>query len=228
MRWVKLMATKANKTTLTISSKNYSSWSLRGWLMVKLSGLPFEEVTVQSDSLENRAELLLLSPSILVPRLDHDGLKIWDTLAIGEYLNEICPEAKLLPTNMQQRVHCRSISGEMHSGFASMRASLPMNLKAKLDNFKVWSKAQQDIQRILTIWEECLTLYKGPFLFGKTPTIADAMFAPVVTRFQTYNISLSGKCLQYSKTILAMPQMQEWVMGALQEPDDIEELDVEF
>ena len=222
------MATKTNTTTLTISSKNYSSWSLRGWLMVKLSGLPFDEVQVQSDSLENRAELLLLSPSILVPRLDHQGLKIWDTLAIGEYLNEICPQAKLLPINMKQRVHCRSISGEMHSGFASLRASLPMNLKEKLSNFKVWSKAQQDIQRIFCIWEECLTLYKGPFLFGKNPTIADAMFAPVVTRFQTYNIPLSGKCLQYSNTILTMPQMQEWVMGALQEPDDIEELDVEF
>ena len=222
------VATKTSKTLLTISSKNYSSWSLRGWLILKFSGLPFEEVKVNSDSLENRAELLLLSPSILVPRLDHAGLKIWDTLAIGEYLNELFPNKKLLPTNIQQKAHCRSICGEMHSGFSSMRASLPMNLKVTFKTFKIWSKAQQDIERILFIWEDCLTQYKGPYLFGKQPTIADAMFAPVVTRFQTYNVVLQGKCLQYSQTISAMPQMQEWIKGASEEPDDIEELDVEF
>jgi glutathione S-transferase len=216
------------KTTLTISSKNYSSWSLRGWLMVKFSGIAFSEVFIDSDSAQNRAELLLLSPSILVPRLEHSGSKVWDTLAIGEYLNEIVPHAKLLPSNPIHRAHCRSICGEMHSGFASLRGSLPMNIKAKFKDFKIWSKAQLDIDRILIIWEECLTTYKGPYLFGKSPTLADAMFAPVVTRFQTYNVPVSGLCQRYCDQIMSLPQMKEWVMGALQEPDEIEELDVEF
>ena len=196
--------------------------------MVKFSGITFSEVFIDSDSAQNRAELLLLSPSILVPRLEHSGAKVWDTLAIGEYLNEIVPHAKLLPSNPIHRAHCRSICGEMHSGFASLRGSLPMNIKAKFKDFKIWSKAQLDIDRILIIWEECLTTYKGPYLFGKSPTLADAMFAPVVTRFQTYNVPVSGLSQRYCDQIMSLPQMKEWVMGALQEPDEIEELDVEF
>jgi glutathione S-transferase len=216
------------QTTLTISSKNYSSWSLRGWLMLKLSGTPFQEITVSPNDIDNRAELLLLSPSILVPRLDHDGCSVWDTMAIGEYLNELCPKAKLLPADPKARAHCRSICGEMHSGFSAMRSSLPMNIKSKFDSFKVWSKAQIDINRILVIWRDCLSKYGGPFLFGKEPTLADAMFAPVVTRFLTYNVQIDVASKRYCEHIMAMPQMQEWVMGALEEPDDIEELEVEF
>ncbi len=218
----------AKTTTLTISSKNYSSWSLRGWLMLKLSGLPFKEIVVEQDNADARAELLLLSPSILVPCLIHANCKIWDTLAIGEYLNEVAPKASLLPSNSVQRAHCRSICGEMHSGFTALRASLPMNIKAKIKNFKVWSKAQLDIDRILTIWRECLDTYHGPYLFGKKPTIADAMFAPVVMRFMTYGIALDSACQQYCDTMMAMPAMQEWVTAALVEPEDIEELEVEF
>jgi len=218
----------SKQTTLTISSKNYSSWSLRGWLMMKLSGIPFQEISVSADDADNRAELLLLSPSILVPKLEHKGCKVWDTLAIGEYLNEVNPKAQLLPKDAEMRAHCRSICGEMHSGFSALRASLPMNLKAKFKSFKVWSKAQIDINRVIVIWQECLRTYKGPFLFGKSPTLADAMFAPVVTRFLTYNVQLDELCLDYCKHIMAMPEMKEWVMGALEEPDEIEELDVEF
>jgi len=216
------------KTTLTISSKNYSSWSLRGWLMLKMSGLPFEEVVVSPDSASARAELLLLSPSMLVPCLHHNGVEVWDTLAIGEYLNEVAPKAGLLPTNIVQRAHCRAICGEMHSGFSALRASLPMNIKGKFESFKVWSKAQIDINRILVIWQDCLSNYGGPFLFGKEPTLADAMFAPVVTRFLTYNVELDKASERYCEQIMAMPEMKEWVMGALEEPDDIEELEVEF
>ncbi len=218
----------SKQTTLTISSKNYSSWSLRGWLMMKFSGIPFQEVQVATDDVDNRAELLLLSPSILVPRLEHNGCKVWDTLAIGEYLNEVSQKAQLLPVEPIKRAHCRSICGEMHSGFSALRASLPMNLKATFDSFKVWSKAQIDINRVIVIWQDCLQTYKGPFLFGKLPTLADAMFAPVVTRFLTYNVALDAVCQQYCRHIMAMPEMKEWVMGALEEPDDIEELDVEF
>lgn len=196
--------------------------------MLKFSGLAFQELQVAPNDINDRAELLLLSPSILVPQLAHDGCKVWDTLAIGEYLNELKPKAHLLPNDPVARAYCRSVCGEMHSGFSALRSSLPMNIKAKFDSFQVWSKAQIDINRIVVIWQDCLSTYGGPFLFGKTPTLADAMFAPVVTRFLTYNISLDDDCKQYCKHVMALPEMKEWVMGALKEPDDIEELEVEF
>ena len=177
------------KTTLTISSKNYSSWSLRGWLLTKFSGLEFEEVVTAPDDASARAEILLLSSSILVPCLRHEGATIWDTLAIGEYLNEVMPDAGLLPADRIQRAHCRSICGEIHSGFTTLRASLPVNLKGHFPGFKIWSRAQADIDRVCTIWRECLAESGGPFLFGER-TMADAMYAPVVTRFMTYDVKL--------------------------------------
>jgi glutathione S-transferase len=223
------MAKAAPRTaTLTIASKNYGSWSLRGWLLCKMAGLEFNEQLVASDDPSARAELLLLSPSFLVPCLTHDGVKIWDTLAIGEYLNETLPDAGLLPTNSLARAHCRSICGEMHSGFNNMRSALPMNLKAHHPGFKVWAGAQADIERILSIWRECLSSTKGPFLFGQRPGMADAMFAPVVTRFLTYDVKLDSDCAAYCKDVMALPAMQEWVDGARAEPDEVVELDVEF
>src|SRR4051812_36387513 len=117
--------------TLTISSKNYSSWSLRGWLLCRMAGLEFREERVDLDDPETRQELLLLSPSVLVPRLTHNDVTVWDTLAIAEYLAEIAPEAGLLPAGRARRAHCRSVSGEMHSGFHNLRSALPMNLKAR-------------------------------------------------------------------------------------------------
>jgi len=215
-------------TTLTISSKNYSSWSLRGWLLTKLSGLPFEEVFVSVDDPSARAELLLLSPSILVPCLSHDDIRVWDTLAIAEYLNEVRPDAGLMPGNRRERAHCRSICGEMHSGFGSLRSALPMNLKAHFPNFKVWARAQSDIERIVSIWSECLKQYGGPFLFGERPTAADAMYAPVVTRFVTYDVKLEPEIVAYGQRILALPEMQQWIADAQQEVEEIDELDVEF
>jgi glutathione S-transferase len=217
-----------SKTTLTLSSKNYSSWSLRGWLMVKMAGLSFEEVMVEQDTADAKAELLLLSPSILVPCLTHGDVKVWDTLALGEYLNEIAPNKHLLPTNVVQRAHCRAICGEMHSGFSALRMSMPMNIKSKLKDFKVWSRAQGDIDRILEIWGDCLKRYKGPYLFGKTPTLADAMYAPVVTRFVTYGLVLEPAIQAYCDQILSMPLMKEWTAAAISEPDDIQELEVDF
>lgn len=214
-------------TTLTLSSKNYSSWSLRGWLMAKQSGIPFTEIMVAPDDIDARAEILLLSPSILVPCLNYDGIKIWDTLAIGEFLNEVAPDAGLLPKDRAQRAHCRSICGEMHSGFAAMRSALPMNLKAHFPNFKVWSKAQADIARIQAIWNECLAAYGGPFLFGDF-SMADAMYAPVATRFSTYDVKIDPVCAGYRDSILSCPAMQEWTQSAQLEPEEIEELEVEF
>jgi glutathione S-transferase len=215
------------KATLTISSKNYSSWSLRGWLLTKMSGLDFEERVVPIDDPTNRAELLLLSPSVLVPRLFHDGVTVWDTLAIGEYLNEVRPAAGLLPEDRAARAHCRSICGEMHSGFSNLRSALPMNLKARHEGFKIWSGARADIDRITAIWRECLSASGGPFLFG-TLSMADAMYAPVVTRFLTYDVALDDECTGYGRRIMALPEMIEWVEAAKAEPADIEELDVEF
>jgi len=216
------------KATLTIASKNYGSWSLRGYLLCRLAGLDFEEQMVASDDPSTRAELLLLSPSFLVPCLTHDGIKVWDTLAIAEYLNEILPDAGLLPADRAARAHCRAISGEMHSGFSNLRSALPMNLKAHYPDFKVWAGAQADIARVVGIWRECLARYGGPFLFGKAPTMADAMFAPVVTRFQSYDVKLDSDCAAYAKTIMALAAMQDWIAGAKAEPDEVVELDVEF
>jgi glutathione S-transferase len=216
------------KATLAIASKNYGSWSLRGWLLCKLSGIEFEEVPVSSDDPSTRAELLLLSPSFLVPCLTHDGIKVWDTLAIAEYLNELRPESGLIPAERAARAHCRAVSGEMHSGFSNLRSALPMNLKAHYNGYKIFAGAQPDIQRIATIWRECLNEYGGPFLFGAKPCMADAMFAPVCTRFRTYDVKLDTTCAAYNKTILSMPFMQEWIDAALAEPEELEELDVEF
>ncbi|HUB94416.1 MAG TPA: glutathione S-transferase family protein [Stellaceae bacterium] len=215
------------KAVLTISSKNYSSWSLRGWLLVKFAGLPFTEKPVPPDDPDVRAELLLLSPSILVPCLTHEGIEVWDTLAIAEYLNEVLPDAGLLPRGRAERAHCRAICGEMHSGFSALRGALPMNLKAHFPSFKVWSRAEADIERITAIWRDCLDRYGGPYLFGDR-TMADAMYAPVVTRFTTYDVKLDPAATAYGKCILAMPEMQEWIEAAKAEPEGIEELDVEF
>jgi glutathione S-transferase len=214
--------------TLTIASKNYGSWSLRGWLLCKMAGIEFTEQMVPSDDPSTRAELLLLSPSFLVPCLTHDGIKIWDTLAIGEYLHEIRPQAGLLPADPAERARCRSISGEMHSGFSNLRSALPMNLKAHYPRFRVWAGVQSDIERIVAIWRECLARYGGPFLFGVRPCLADAMYAPVCTRFLTYDVALDSECVAYCGAITELPAMQEWLEGAKTEPDELEELDVEF
>ena len=216
------------QATLTISSKNYSSWSMRGWLLCRMAGLGFEEKRVDIDDAESRQELLLLSPSVLVPRLTHGKVVVWDTLAIAEYLNEIFPKAGLLPADRAMRAHCRAISGEMHSGFQNLRSALPMNLKARHKAFKIFSGARPDVERIRTIWTECLTAHGGPYLFGAAPSVADAMYAPVCTRFRTYAVELDPLLSAYNETIFSWPLVQEWTEGAAAEPDEIIELEVEF
>ena len=218
----------ASTATLTITSKNYSSWSLRGWLLARFAGLPFEEDVLPPDDPSTRAEILLLSSSILVPCLVHNGIRVWDTLAIGEYLHEAFPQAGLLPADMKARAHCRAICGEMHSGFSALRSALPMNLRSYFPKFKVWSRAQADIDRITAIWRECLDTYGGPYLFGAQRTMADAMYAPVCTRFATYDVKLDPVCRAYSDLMLGQPEMKEWIKAAKAEPNDIDELDVEF
>lgn len=215
------------RATLTISSKNYSSWSLRGWLLCRMAGLDFDEKFVDLEDQETRQELLLLSPSVLVPRLTHNGITVWDTLAIAGYLNEAFPKAQLLPKEKVARAHCRAIAGEIHSGFYNLRSALPMNLRARHQAFKIFSGARPDVERVRTIWTECLDAYGGPFLFG-APTMADAMYAPVCTRFRTYAVELDPALQAYCDLIFDWPLMQEWTKSALAEPDEIEELEVEF
>lgn len=214
--------------TLTIASKNYGSWSLRGWLLCRMAGLEFEERMLSPDDPGMRAELLLLSSSFLVPALEHDGVHVWDTLAIAEYLAEIKPKAHLFPADAKARAHCRSVSGEMHSGFANLRSAMPMNVKARYPQHKVFAGARGDIDRIAAIWRECQSQYGGPYLFGKAPTVADAMYAPVTTRFTTYDVHIDRICDGYVRTIAKWPLMEEWTAAAANEPDEFEELDVEF
>ena len=215
------------KSTLTISSKTYSAWSLRGGLLCQLAGLEVDLVSVPNDA-GNRAELLLLSPSVLVPRLTHEGMSVWDTLAIAETLNELYPDAGMFPADAHARAHCRAISGEIHSGFSNLRSALPMNLKVRHASFPIFSGAKPDIERIETIWQDCFARYGGPFLFGTSPTVADAMFAPVTQRFLTYAVALSPESAAYCAMITAWPPMAEWIAAARAEPEEIEELDVEF
>lgn len=213
---------------LTLSSKTYSSWSLRGWLLCRMAGLAVTERMIDIDDPENRAELLLLSPSVLVPRLTHEGAGVWDTLAIAEYLHELYPDVGMYPADRITRAHCRSVSGEIHSGFANLRSALPMNLKVRHEKFPVFSGAKPDIDRIEAIWMECLETYGGPWLFGARPTVADAMFAPVVQRFLSYAVRLSTPAMAYCDTIADWPLMQLWLADALKEPDEMIELEVEF
>ena len=213
--------------TLTISSKNYSSWSMRGWLLCKLAGIEFEEQVMPLDDPSTRAELLLLSPSFLVPCLTHDGIKVWDTLAIAEYLAEARPNAGLLPSAPAARAHCRAICGEMHAGFYNLRSALPMNLKAHHPGFKIFAGAQADIERVCTIWRECLKQYGGPYLFGEL-TMADALYAPVCTRFLTYDVKLDPVCAAYCRAIMDWPAVAQWLSDALAQPAELEELEVEF
>ena len=215
------------KASLTISSRNYSSWCLRGWLLCKFAGLEFEAVKVPLDNAEARAELLLLAPSFLTPCLTYEDIEVWDTLAIAEFLHETLPDASLMPKDRAARSRCRSISGEMHSGFSNLRSALPMNLKAHYPGFKAWGGARADIERIVSIWRDCFAAYKGPFLFGEV-SMADAMYAPVCTRFVTYDVPLDDACATYCARIMALPQMAEWIGAARSEPDELEELGAEF
>jgi glutathione S-transferase len=213
---------------LTINSRNYGAWSLRGWLLCKFAELDFTVEVIDHDDPGTRAELLLLSPSFLVPRLHHDGLVIWDTLAIAEYLHELLPDHSLFPVDRAARARCRSVSGEVHSGFANLRSALPMNIKSHHPGFPVWAGAQADVDRIESVWNDCLDASGGPFLFGPAPTVADAMYAPICTRLRTYDVMVGAVAKGYVETVLGMPEMIEWTAAARLEPDDVEELEMEF
>ncbi|BBK30939.1 glutathione S-transferase [Stella humosa] len=205
--------------TIYIGNKNYSSWSLRGWLMVKASGIEFDEVVIALDEPTTRETIVRHSPSGRVPAIRHGDRVVWDTLAIGEYLAEQVPAAGLWPADQGVRAIARAVSSEMHSGFEAMRAHFPMNMRSTFPDRYPTGDAQADINRIAAIWRDCRRRFggAGEFLFGEF-TIADAMFAPVCSRFRTYKIEMDEVGQAYCDAIWNWPAMQEWLQAARKEP----------
>ena len=205
--------------TLVIGNKNYSSWSLRGFLAARAAGVAFDEVLVRLSEPGSRDELLKHSPSGKVPVLKHGAHAIWDSLAIIEYLAEIRPDAGLWPADPAARAHARSICAEMHSGFRALRARMPMNLRKSLPGKGRGRDVALDIERILAIWTDCRARYGalGPFLFGRF-CAADVMYTPVAARFRTYVVELDDVSQAYVDAVLLRPDFVEWHEAALEEP----------
>jgi glutathione S-transferase len=211
--------------TLYIGNKNYSSWSLRGWLMVKASRIAFEEVLIRLSQPNTKAEVMRHSPSGRVPALVHGNDRVWESLAIGEYLAEIYPDTDLWPRDRAARAVARSVSTEMHAGFLALRNHFPMNVRSSFPNRASTPEVQADIDRITAIWHDCRTRFgkDGPFLFGATFGNADAMYAPVVSRFRTYKVDLDAGAQAYCDAVWSWPPMQEWAAAAKKEPWVIED-----
>ena len=201
-----------NKPLLVIGNKNYSSWSLRAWLMLKHAGVDFDEMRIPLFVAGYKEKLLACSPAGKVPVYREGGLLVWDTLAIGEYLYETHPS--LWPAQREARARARSVSAEMHSGFVPLRRAMPMNIRARGRKVATSTELEADIARIQSIWRELRARYvDGPWLFGSY-SIADAMFAPVVFRFLTYGVSEPGAVDEYMQTVTRDPLVQEWVRAA--------------
>ena len=212
---------------LVIGNKNYSSWSMRPWLALRANNIPFEEVFISLYTGEaDKQRILDFSRAGKVPVLVDDDVTIWDSLAIIEYLAERFPEKRLWPEDPVQRAHARSISAEMHSGFAALRNECGMNLHRPVGTIELSAEARANIARIQEIWTECHARYgkAGPFLFGAFGA-ADAMFAPVVHRFRTYAIAVSLDVRRYMDTMMALPAFQEWTGAGLAETIMIEKFE---
>lgn len=205
--------------TLVIGNKNYSSWSLRGFLAARAAGVAFDEVLVRLSEPGSRDELLKHSPAGRVPVLKHGARVIWDSLAIIEYLAEIRPDAELWPADPAARAHARSICAEMHAGFQALRARMPMNLRKSLPGKGRGRDVALDIERVLAIWTDGRARHGalGPFLFGRFGA-ADVMYTPVATRFRTYAVELDDVSQAYVDAVLMRPDFVEWHEAALEEP----------
>ena len=209
--------------TLVVGNKNYSSWSMRGGLMVRIAGIDVDEVVIPLDRPETQAAIRKHSPSGRVPVLLHRGLAIWESLAIAEYLNDLKPEAGFWPASVAARAHARAISAEMHAGFMDLRNNMPMNIRASFPGKGMTQGVRADIERITSIWRDCRKRFAGAapkddgFLFGSFGA-ADAMYAPVVTRFRTYGVTLDADSDAYAMAVLAHPATQEWIDAAKNEP----------
>lgn len=205
---------------LVIGNKNYSSWSLRPWLLLRHAGIAFEEIPLRLFTKSFDAEIARYSPAGKVPALIDGDVTVWDSLAISEYAAERFPEKHLWPADAAARAVARSVCAEMHAGFGNLRSQMPMNSTAVLPGIGWNVVVQRDIDRIAAIWTDLRTRHgaKGPFLFGEF-TIADAFYAPVVSRFATYGVHLPEAAKAYADFILSLPAMQEWVAGAREERD---------
>ena len=204
--------------TLVIGNKNYSSWSLRPWLLLTEAGIPFDEVRLSLFTQTFRSRIARYTPTGRVPVLVDGPVTVWDTLAIAEYVAERFPERALWPTDIARRARARSICAEMHSGFATLRRAMPMNVSATLPGMG-WSVAvQDDVDRLVAMWRECLEGSGGPMLFGAF-TITDAFFAPVVSRLATYAVALPDDIAAYRDRVLALVGMRAWSSAAAAEPE---------
>jgi len=204
--------------TIYLGNKNYSSWSLRGWLMLKQTGVTFDEVVIPLYESQSRPEILRHTPSGKLPTLVHGKVTVWESLAIGEYLAELFPDAGLWPKDTAARAHARAISNEMHAGFLPLRRHFPMNMRSVFDR-AIIPEIQGDIDRITALWRDCRRRFAagGDFLFGGF-SIADAMYAPVVSRFRTFKLRLEGEIEAYAAAVTAWPAYQEWLAAARNEP----------
>lgn len=211
--------------TLVVGNRNYSSWSLRPWLAMKHAGMAFDEVRVLLNRADTKELILRHSPSGRVPCLVDEALAVWDSMAICEYVNEQYACGSLWPRDLAQRARARSIAAEMHSGFAALRTHMPMDVRGRYPERGAAAAARPDVRadiaRILAIWTDCLAASGGPFLFGGF-SIADAFYAPVVTRFRTYVVALPARLSAYSDAMLVLPAMQEWVAAAAAEPETLD------
>ncbi|HLI12011.1 MAG TPA: glutathione S-transferase family protein [Alphaproteobacteria bacterium] len=205
---------------IVLGDKSVSSWSLRGWIALKATGVPFTEIMIRLRRGEaTRADILRHSPSGKVPLLKHKGTLVWESLAICEFLAETYPAAGLWPADPAARALARSVAAEMHAGFAALRSNMPMDMRASLPGQGMAEGVQADIDRIAAIWRECREKHgkDGPFLFGRF-TAADAMYAPVVSRFITYGVKLDPICAAYRDAMWQHSAMQEWLAAAKREP----------
>ncbi len=213
--------------SLYIGNKNYSSWSMRPWVLMTQAGIAFEEIMVRFDSFEGDSDFKKrinpVSPVGKVPALVDDSFVVWDTLAIAEYLAEKFPDKQLWPQDLQARARARSICAEMHSGFGALRSACPMNIEASLPDTGrlIWRDkptVRADLARLVTMWSELLAQHKGPMLFGNF-SIADAFFAPVCMRLKTYALPVPPVVTAYIERVSAAPGVQAWISGALAEND---------
>lgn len=205
--------------TLVIGNKNYSSWSLRPWLALRQAGASFAEELIGLRQAETRARILAYSSAGRLPVLIDGDVTVWESLAICEYVAELFPEAGLWPDDRAARAVCRSVAAEMHSGFAELRQALPMDYRASLPLPELSEAVADDIARIQAVWRMARRRFGagGPFLFGRF-SIADAMYAPVVTRFNTYGVALDEVAQAYCGAVLDLPAMRDWLEAARKEP----------
>lgn len=204
-----------NSLVLYIGNKTWSSWSLRPWLALKQAGLAFDEAFIALRQPDSKEKILAVSPSGHIPALKHGELTVWDSLAISEYVAELACAVPLWPENRGARAIARSVSAEMHSGFQALRQHLSMDIGKTMALPEIPAEAKADIDRVQGLWRDCRSRFGagGPFLFGRW-SVADAMYAPVVTRFVTYGVPLDETAKAYVDATLALPAMQEWLAGA--------------